>query len=155
MPTTASPEAVSHYWFGHYPEFFKITPHNLGYGLFQTTWSSARNSKLLLEAGWSWMLGSWPEPNQPTVTNDHISINDNALGFRYNAPAQMNGPSEHPQQPVDRLERRLDPAAGIFGRDQAALQHTARDRLDVANLLLRNLRVAHPLDRFVEFLIDE
>ena len=107
LPTTSSPEAVSHYWFGHYPDFFKITDHNLGYGLFQTTWSSPRTNKLLVEAGWSWMLGSWPEPNQPGVTNDHISINDNQLGIRYNAPTSMNGPNEHPNHQSDRMAERF------------------------------------------------
>jgi hypothetical protein len=76
-PTTTSPEATAGYHFRD--------------GLIQTTWSSARTSKLLLEAGWSYALGSWPTFLQPTSTEKDIAIIDNGKGFTYNANPSYNG----------------------------------------------------------------
>ena len=60
-------------------------------GLVQTTWSSPRTNKLLMEGGWSYARGTWPEMLQPTVTENDISINDIGKGFIYNAAPIYNG----------------------------------------------------------------
>jgi hypothetical protein len=71
-----APEAATAYNF--YPQ-----------GLYQTTWSSPRTSRLLLEAGFSWMNGPYPYPSPGDkfmqVAPDAISILEQSTGFRYNA----------------------------------------------------------------------
>jgi hypothetical protein len=110
LPGTASPEAVSYWWFGEYPNFWTWDPdnHNLGYGLFQSTWSSPRTNKLLLEGGWSWMLGSWPEPYQSGVGPHDISIVDQSnANFNYGSMKVYSGPSGHPDHQSDRMAERF------------------------------------------------
>lgn len=53
--------------------------------LTQGTWSSPRTSKLLLEAGASWMHTQFPANRFPSVKDDDISILESRTGFRYNA----------------------------------------------------------------------
>lgn len=104
LPTTTSPEAVSHWWFGRYPSG-SWNPTK-GFGLFQTTWSSARG-KLLLEAGWSYMSGSFSQPYGPGVSPNDVSINDLALGFRWNSLPLYVGTDDHPLHRSDRMAERF------------------------------------------------
>ena len=105
LPTTTSPEAISHWWFGRYPAT-EWDPTK-GYGAFQTTWSYARSSKLLFEAGWSYMAGSWPEPYQPGTGPNDISITDQALGFTWNAQPVYIGTNSVPDHRSDRMAERF------------------------------------------------
>ena len=105
LPTTLAPEAVSHYWFGRYPSV--AWNPSQGYGAFQTTWSSVLSSKLVLEAGWSYMAGSWPEPYQPGQTLNDISRTDSTLGFTWGAQALYAGPTQDPTHRSDRMAERF------------------------------------------------
>ena len=60
-------------------------------GLVQTTWSSTRTSKLLLEAGWSYTFGSWPTFLQPNTSESDVAIIDIGKGFTYNANPSYTG----------------------------------------------------------------
>lgn len=55
--------------------------------LVQSSWTSPRTTRLLLEAGFSAAISHWPQYLAPGVEPHHISILDQATGIRYNAPA--------------------------------------------------------------------
>jgi hypothetical protein len=59
--------------------------------LIQTTWSSTRSGKLLMEAGAAFNVSQWNAFWEPAVTPDIISINDIGLGIRYGAQATYRG----------------------------------------------------------------
>src|SRR5437773_1489941 len=63
-------------------------------GLYQVSWSSPRTSRLLLEAGASYMKGPYPFPSPGDrfmqVHPDDISILEASTGFRYNARASYS-----------------------------------------------------------------
>ena len=63
--------------------------------LLQGSWTSARTSKLLLEAGVSEALSYWPQYLAPGVEPHHISILEQSTGIRYNAPATFLPVREH------------------------------------------------------------
>src|SRR5262249_29776535 len=69
--------------FGDYPRY--TWSLRSGYGLLQTTWNSARTRKLLFEAGWSYMLGSYIAQYQPGTTPTAIARTDSTLGFTWGA----------------------------------------------------------------------
>src|SRR5206468_12975996 len=83
LATTTDPAANSHWVFGNYPSYTLSLTR--GFGLLQTTWSSARSSKLLLEAGWSYMIGSYWGKFQPDQTVNDISRTDTTQGFTWGA----------------------------------------------------------------------
>ena len=63
---------------------------------------------LLLEAGASFAIGGWPMVYQPTVTADHISTTDIALGFTWNDKAGVHrGLASNPVNVSDRLSERF------------------------------------------------
>jgi hypothetical protein len=68
------PEAITYFYF---------RPQHL----YQMTWNSPVTSKLLLEAGSTWMVSHSDRWLPPGVTMDTVSITDQALGFAYNAMA--------------------------------------------------------------------
>ena len=68
------PEAITYFYF---------RPQHL----YQITWNSPVTSKLLLEAGSTWMVSHSDRWLPPGVTMDTVSITDQALGFAYNAMA--------------------------------------------------------------------
>src|SRR5712692_3107932 len=80
LPTITSPEASGSYIWGRKNHLWQL-------GLFQGSWSEARTSKLLLEGGWSFAFGGFPNVYHPTVTPNDISIQDFGTGFTYNDQA--------------------------------------------------------------------
>jgi hypothetical protein len=64
-------------------------------GLYQISWSSPINSKLLLEAGASLMQTTYPNWQHPAVKPDDISIVEASTSFRYNASATYNTEYHH------------------------------------------------------------
>jgi hypothetical protein len=105
LPTTAAPEATGYLVFGRYPSI--VWNPKKGYGLFQSNWSSALTSKLVLEAGWSYMAGSWPQPYAPGVSPNDVSTTDVALGFTWNSLPLYWGPTDHPIHRSDRMAERF------------------------------------------------
>src|SRR5262249_11896413 len=81
LATTTDVAANSHWMFGNYPS--RTLDLTRGFGLLQTTWSSPRSSKLLFEAGWSYMIGSYWGQLQPGQTVNDISRTDSTLGFTW------------------------------------------------------------------------
>lgn len=63
--------------------YFHFRPQHL----YQTTWNSPVTSRLLLEAGATWMVSHSDRWLPPGTTMDTVSITDQALGFAYNAMA--------------------------------------------------------------------
>ena len=54
------------------------------------------------------MLGSWPEPYQPTVGPHDIAVSDqNNANFVYNAQSVILGPDGHPNHQSDRMAERF------------------------------------------------
>ena len=68
------PEAITYFYF---------RPQHL----YQTTWNSPATSRLLLEAGATWMVSHSDRFLPEGTTMDTVSITDQALGFAYNAMA--------------------------------------------------------------------
>jgi hypothetical protein len=54
-------------------------------GLYQVTWTWPVTNKLLFQAGAGLMLSHWPNPRQPEVGPNDISILDTSTGLLYNA----------------------------------------------------------------------
>lgn len=71
-------------------------------GLIQTTWTSPRTDKLLLEAGAHATLFHWPDYLMPHASADHVSIVERSTGFRYNVPNNLN-----PNRYGDRFGQRV------------------------------------------------
>jgi hypothetical protein len=65
--------------------------------LYQATWTSPVTNKLLLEAGAAAAQGSWPTYMMPGVTENDISILEQATGMRYNANADYRDPQDVPR----------------------------------------------------------
>ena len=53
-------------------------------GLIQTTWTSPRTNKLLLEAGASMVMFHWPGQLAPGTSEDYVAITEQSTNFRYN-----------------------------------------------------------------------
>lgn len=58
--------------------------------LIQGTWTYAKNSRLLFDAGVSATLMRYENYTQDSAAADHISVNDTGLGFTYRAPTSFN-----------------------------------------------------------------
>src|SRR6266545_2638163 len=53
-------------------------------GIIQTTWTSPRTNKLLLEAGASMVMFHWPGQLAPGTSEDYVTITEQSTSFRYN-----------------------------------------------------------------------
>jgi hypothetical protein len=111
LPQTTSPEAVGNYIFGRKGHLWQI-------GLFQATWSSPVNSKLLLEGGWDFVFGGFPQVHQqenprddnavPNVGIHDISIQDIGIGFAWNDQVGAHsGTRFNPVNVSDRMVERF------------------------------------------------
>jgi hypothetical protein len=58
-------------------------------GLYQATWNSPVNSRLLLEAGFSFMQSTYANRTVDGVLPTDISIQEQSTGLRYNAPITL------------------------------------------------------------------
>jgi hypothetical protein len=97
LPTTTSPEASGSYIWGRKGHLWQL-------GLFQGTWTEATTSKLLLEVGWSFAWGGFPNVYHPTVTPNDISILDLGQGFTYNdIQTPHRGLASNPTNVSDRM----------------------------------------------------
>jgi len=76
-------------------------------GLYQATWTSPVTSKLLLEAGGSFMLQPWCLSPQDGVTPDHISITEATTGLTYNSASGVGPYGVDPCRKTDRYAQRF------------------------------------------------
>jgi hypothetical protein len=76
-------------------------------GLYQATWTSPVTSKLLLEAGASFMLQPWCLSAQEGVTPEHISITEASTGLTYNSATGVGPYGTDPCRKTDRYAQRF------------------------------------------------
>jgi hypothetical protein len=76
-------------------------------GLYQTTWTSPVTSKLLLEAGASFMLQPWCLSPQEGVSPNDISITEASTGFTYNSATGVGPYGTDPCRKTDRYAQRF------------------------------------------------
>ena len=76
--TTTAPEADAQLRF--WPQF-----------LLQTSWTSPRTDRLLLEGGFSATISHWPRVANPGVSTDSIRITESSTGFVYGARREIIG----------------------------------------------------------------
>ena len=72
-------------------------------GVVQGTWTMAKTSRLLLEAGASWQVANWVNFTQNGVTRDDRSILEQATNYRYGAPTQLQNPNARTGRTADRF----------------------------------------------------
>jgi hypothetical protein len=70
---------------------YKFQPNRL----VQTTWSSPRTNRLLLEAGGAFSISQWNAYWHPGVTPDIIRVNDQTLGINYGSQDDLSGLPNH------------------------------------------------------------
>jgi hypothetical protein len=65
--------------------------------LFQATWNSPRTSRLLLEAGVSFVISDWADIIPPGTTKEDIGIRESTTDISYNFPSRprTGGPQYH------------------------------------------------------------
>ncbi len=77
---------------------YKFQPNRL----VQTTWSSPRTNRLLLEAGGAFSISQWNAYWHPGVTPDIIRVSDQTLGISYGSQTSYRGWPNH----TDRYSQR-------------------------------------------------